>query len=125
LIVAMGAIAAEAAAAAEALSGQGVSVKVVVAASINPAPVDDLATLLAAFPVVLTVEAHYLTGGIGSLVSGVVAAERKGCRVIRCGVSTVPRGPSGSQEFLHHTYGLSREALADIAVQALRNARMS
>ena len=42
--------------------------------------------------VALTVESHYLVGGVGSLVCEVVAEQRLDCRVVRCGVSRVTRG---------------------------------
>ena len=38
----------------------------------------------------VTVEAHYLSGGLGSLVSEVVAESGLGCRVVRCGVAGPP-----------------------------------
>ena len=38
-------------------------------------------------PLALTIESHYLVGGVGSLVSEVVAEAGLGCRVVRCGVA--------------------------------------
>jgi transketolase len=118
-IVAMGPIAAEAAAAADLLRAQGVRCGVLVVASVQPAPVEDLAAALARVPVALAVEAHYATGALGSLVSEVSAERGLGCRVVRCGVRTNPDGICGSQGHLYRAHGLSREALVATALGAL------
>jgi transketolase len=120
LIISMGSITSEAVAAADALARQGINCTVMVVASLNPAPVDDLAEALARFSVALTVEAHYVSGGVGSLVSEVVAEQGLDCRIVRCGVRTTPDGVVGSQQFLHRVHGLTSEALTDAALQALQ-----
>jgi transketolase len=119
LIIAMGSVASEAAAAAAELEQRGIACTVVVVASLNPAPLDDLAKVLARFPVALTVEAHYATGGIGSLVSEVVAERALGCQVVRCAVWTASDGVSGSQEYMHRLHGLSRESLVETLLHEL------
>jgi transketolase len=84
---------------------------VAVVSSLNPPPNDDLAALLAPHSLVLSVEAHYLAGGVGSLVAEVCAERALGCRLVRCGIERAPAGRSGSQEYLHETFGLSRHSL--------------
>ena len=121
VMIAMGSVATEAVAAAEALEERGVQCAVLVVASVQPAPIDDLAEALARFPLALTVEAHYATGGLGSLVCEVAAERGLGGRVVRCGVRTMSHGASGSQRFLYAMHGLSREALVDTALAALRD----
>ena len=118
-LVAMGSIAAEAVAAADALGQRGVRCGVLVVASVQPPPTEDLAAALARVPVALTVEAHYAAGGLGSLVAEVAAERGLGCRVLRCGVRTTPDGVCGSQSFLHRTHGLSCDALVATALGAL------
>ncbi len=120
LFIAMGPVAAEAVAAAERLCERGVGATVAVAASITPAPVGDLVALLSRFRAVLTVEAHYVTGGLGSLVCEVAAEHGLPCRVTRCGIRSMPSGMIGSQEYLHQTYGLSADALVQAAMNATR-----
>ncbi len=122
VMVAMGSIASEAAAAAEALAAQRISAAVAVVASFNPSPTEDLATILARFPLAMTVEAHYVVGGIGSLVSEVIADRGLGCRLLRCGVKWTPQGISGSQRFLEDGHGLSAARLTENAVRTLREA---
>lgn len=119
LIITMGNVASDVASAADALAAQGVSCAVAVVASLNPAPVDDLGAILARFPLVLTVEAHYVVGGVGSLVSEVVAECGLNCQVVRCGVKSRPNGVSGSQSYLHRKHGLSSAALVETALQML------
>jgi transketolase len=120
LMISMGSITSEVVAAAEALARQGINCTVIVLASLAPAPLEELAEALARFSVALTVEAHYVTGGVGSLVCEVVAEQGLDCRVVRCGVRTKPEGLVGSQQFLHSLHGLTREALQEAALQALQ-----
>ena len=120
LIITMGSIASEVMAAADVLARHGISCTVMIVASINPAPVDDLAEWLSRFPVALTVEAHYVNGGVGSLVSEVVAELGINCRIVRCGVKRTPDGVVGSQDYLHRVHGLSSERLVEAALRALQ-----
>jgi transketolase len=118
-IVSVGSVAHEAVEAAERLGADGVDATVVVVSSFNPSPADDLARLFEQVPVVVTVEAHYVDGGLGSLVSEVVAGRGLGCRVVRCGIAQVPRGQSGSREHLLAAHGLAGRQVAASALRAL------
>jgi transketolase len=120
LIIVMGSVASDVATAAQTLSAKGVACTVAVVASFNPAPVEDLARFLARFPLVLTIEAHYICGGLGSLVAEVIAERGLSCRLIRCGVRSIPNGTTGSQSYLHQVHGLSSDALVETALQTLR-----
>jgi transketolase len=119
LFITTGSISCEAVAAAKILSGQGFACTVMVVAGVAPPPTEDLVKALSRFPLVLTVEAHYRSGGIGSLVSETVAERGLGCRVVRCGVEHTPRGVTGSQNFLNHANGISALALAETATRLL------
>lgn len=119
LLIAMGSITSEVVAAAEDLAIQGIACTVVVVASLNPAPINDLAKVLANFPLALTIEAHYLVGGLGSLVSEVVAENGLKCRIVRCGVNTIPDGISGSQNYFYHKHGISSKMLAETAMRVI------
>lgn len=118
-ILTMGSIAVEAAAAAERLDALGIRAAVVVVASVNPAPIADIAGALAGMRLAVTVEAHYVTGGLGSLVCEVVAQHGLACRVVRCGVATPPSGRTGSAAYFHGVHGLTREQLAQTVRSAL------
>lgn len=116
LILVMGSIACEAVAAAQALITQGIACTVVAVACLNPPPIADLVEVLSRFPITLTVEAHYVVGGLGSLVSEVIAEHGIPCRVVRCGISTSANGVCGSQNYLQKMHGLSKEAIVETAV---------
>ncbi len=96
LIVAMGSVAVEASAALETLRGQGVACTLVVVSSFNPAPTSDLADALSEHALVVSVEAHYVTGGVGSLVAEVIAEHGLPCRLVRCGVRERRARPAGN-----------------------------
>lgn len=119
LFITMGSVTSEVTAATELLATRGINCTVAVVASLNPAPISDLVQILSAFPVVLTVEAHYVIGGIGSLVSEVVAEQGLDCRVVRCGVQNSPQSESGSQNYYYQQHGLSRESLVSAAIREL------
>jgi transketolase len=119
LFVTTGSVAGEVVAAADALDTQGIHSTVLVIASLNPAPVRDLAESLARFARVMTVEAHYVNGGLGSLVAEVIAEHGISCTLVRCGVRTLSDGLAGSQAYLQERHGLSRRALVEAALQLL------
>jgi transketolase len=117
--VAVGSVAHEAVEAASQLATDGVDATVSVVSSFNPSPEADLAELAANVPVVVTVEAHYRHGGLGSLVSEVVAERGLDCRVVRCGIDRMPRAESGDRDHLLSLYGLTSPQLAVTALRAL------
>jgi transketolase len=119
VLVACGSVASEAAAAADGLAARGVRAGVLVVASVAPAPIDDLVAALGRVPLALTVEGHYVNGGVGSLVAEVIAEHRLGCRLLRCGVRRGPDGVSGSQRWMQEAHGLSASALAETVARSL------
>jgi len=119
LLVGMGGICAVVLEAAEALADAGVDATVLVAASLAPPPVEDLAAALARYPVAVAVEAHVVNGGLGSLVAEVVAEHGLGSRLVRVGVRQLTHGPTGSQAYHDEVAGLSRDAIVRAALAAL------
>ena len=119
LFISMGSITNEVTAAAGILADQGFDCAVLVVASINPAPVDELVKILSRYHTILTVESHYLAGGIGSLISEIVAGSAIDCRVVRCGVARTTGGKSGSQRYLRRYHGLDSKTLAMTALRHL------
>jgi transketolase len=111
VIVAIGSMTGVALEAQRQLLAEGISTVVAVAASIAPAPTDDLIKLLQSKRACITVEDHRLTGGIGSLVAETIADHALGVRLIRCGVSDPPDATSGSEEFLRRRNGLDVQGL--------------
>jgi transketolase len=119
LVVAVGAIARQAHEAVTRLAGRGVDAGLMIVDTVNPAPVDQLRQALADVPLAMTVEAHYRVGGLGSLLSEVVAEHGLACRVLRCGVDAMPVGRIGSEAFMTNRYGLSSSGLVESALRAL------
>jgi transketolase len=122
LILSMGAVSPEAVSAADQLAAQGISCAVAVVSTLNPAPVDDLRALLSRYPLAITTEAHYVVGGLGSLVSEVVAEAGIACRVIRCGVRETPTGITGSTPYFYEQHGISAGQLVQTVQAALQQA---
>ncbi|MBI4678149.1 MAG: 1-deoxy-D-xylulose-5-phosphate synthase [Elusimicrobia bacterium] len=120
LLIAAGSVAREVVAAADMLSARGVRSSVLLVSTLNPPPVEDLKAALAGHRVALTVEAHYVVGGLGSLVCEVAAENGLSCRVVRCGVWSAPDGASGSQDYYYRRHGLSRGAIMEAALRELR-----
>jgi transketolase len=121
-IIALGSIAGEAVRARELLERQGIGATVAVVASVQPAPVDDLLKLLGDRPLAVTVEAHYRTGGLGSLVAEVIAEHGLSCRLERRAVEAMPRGQTGTLDYLNDAHGLSAGAIAETVAHAFSHA---
>ncbi|MEP7134909.1 MAG: transketolase C-terminal domain-containing protein [Chloroflexota bacterium] len=112
LILSTGAITREVIQAAQLLSDQGLRSTILVIASIAPAPVSDLIKALSTFKCAFTVESHYITGGIGSLVAEIVADHCLNVRVVRLGFDVLLNNPLGSSAYLQAANGLSPEKIA-------------
>jgi len=118
VVISIGSISAEASAAVQRLSAKGVDATLAVVSSLRPAPVDDLRSLLDRFACAITVEEHYIDGGLGSLVCEVAAEMGSGCRVIRCGVKGMPSF-CGGETCLREAQGLSSDGIFNSALKAL------
>lgn len=116
LLVCSGSISSNAVAAAELLGAQGVGATVVVVSTLSPTP-DDLVDALGDFAAVVALEAHYLNGGLGSLVCEIVAEHGLRCHVARCGVRRLEPGVSGTEAYLQDLYGLSASKVAATAAE--------
>lgn len=119
VFVAMGPVAIAASEAATRLAAEGVSAGVVVVASVNPPPIDDLKEALSRVPLAISVESHYVVGGVGSLVAEVIAERGLSCRLRRCGIRTSNHGSSGSEMHLNRLHGLSPDVLVAAALDEL------
>jgi len=118
-IIALGPATRTALDAADLLAETGIDAAVAAVASFNPSPTADIADLLDHVPVAITVEAHYLNGGLGSFVAEVVAEHGLNVRLVRSAVRDMPRALSGSQQYLLEHYGLTPRAVADSALASL------
>ncbi len=104
--------------AADLLAERGVGARVVHVPSLKPL---DEAALLAALdgvPEVVTAEEHSVIGGLGGLISEVLAGARASARVTRLGLDDV-WGESAPNAFLLDRHGLTAAAVADRALRAI------
>jgi transketolase len=118
-LVALGGMGATAVTAAERLAADGVGASVIVVSTLNPSPVEDLAAALAEVRLAVTLEAHYVNGGVGSLVAEVIAEAGLPCRLLRAGLRSTPVGVTGSRDYLYDRYGLSAPKVAELAISSL------
>ena len=119
LLVAMGSIALDVDTAVVALQKQGIDCGLLVVSSVSPPPADDLAEALAGYSLAVAVEAHYTVGGLGSLVSEVIAERGLACRLIRRGAREASTGRSGSEQYFHQLHGLDTDGLVATVTGAL------
>lgn len=120
LFVCMGSIASAVVEAAEQLAEQGLDGTVAVVSSFNPSPAKDLCELLPRFPSVFTVEEHYLTGAVGSLVCETVAENRLPCRVVRLGIKSLSGKKLGRRNFMLEEQGLSADQIVARVLNTLK-----
>ena len=106
ILVSMGSTAATTVAAAEELGAAALIVS-----TLNPPPVEELARELSRFERVITVEAHCVSGGLGSLVAEVIAEGGLRCKLERCGVREASDGRSRSSDYYLARHDLSKEAI--------------
>ena len=67
----------------------------------------------------VTIEAHYLDGGLGSFAAEVIAEHGLHCRLLRRGIAEMPRGMTGSPSYLYGRCGLSARQIAEGAAATL------
>ncbi|MGH9490349.1 MAG: transketolase [Terriglobales bacterium] len=111
-VVAAGVTLPEALKAYDELKKDGIAIRVVDLFSVRPV---DAKTLLACAQAtqntILTVEDHYLAGGIGDAVAEAVGGQ--GVRVLRLGIQQIPH--SGTAEQLLHAYKIDAAAISEQA----------
>lgn len=116
-IIATGLMVNEALMAAEKLSDEGISARVVNMATIKPIDRDIIVDSAKKTGVIVTAEEHNIIGGLGSAVAEVVC-ETVPVPVLRVGVNDV-FGKSGPAVQLLHEFGLDADNIAAKAKQAV------
>jgi transketolase len=117
-ILATGAPVGEAVDAAEKLSGDGISARVVNVHTIKPLDADAVRSVAAECRALLTVEDHSIHGGLGSAVAEVLS-EGNGSRAPLRRVGMTTFGESGSPDELYAKFGLDAEGIARSARESL------
>jgi len=118
-LIALGTMAGEAVAAADELAVDGIDATVAVVSNLSPAPVADIQALVERVSLTVTVEGHYVVGGIGSLVAEVMAETGGQGRLVRAGVREMPRGETGSSGFLNARHAIDAASLTQVVRKTL------
>ncbi len=119
VFICMGTISHEVIEATDALSNKGIFSSVVIVSSFNPSPEQDIVKILKDFPLAITVEDHYITGGLGSFVAEVVAENGLATQLVRCGIRGLVE-ETGSRAFMNDKYGISSQKLVKTAIDSLK-----
>jgi len=119
LIIAMGNAASQAASAERALAQKGISATVALVSSISPRPEEHLIETISRHRHIFTVEAHYINGALGSMISEVIAENGLNARLSRIAVRQNPHGTVGSEDFLNESLGISAQSIVDTVVASL------
>lgn len=98
--------------AAELLAAAGIEARVVHVGCLKPLDEAALLAELAQSPVVVTVEEHSVLGGLGSLVTEIVADKSPGLRVVRHGLADTWSESAPNNYLLEH-YGLAADKVAE------------
>ncbi len=106
--------------AAEILAARGVSVAVLNAHTLKPFDSDTLRAASVSATLVMTVEEHWPTGGLGAAVAESLS-ERLPRRILRATMPDAFIGVVGSHEYLLQTCGICGDALAKRIADALEN----
>lgn len=110
-----GAILPEVMAAAESLRQNGFNVGVISAPFVTALDSDIVSELLAGTRLVVTVEEHLATGGMGGSIAEFAAARPSHPPVLRRGIAHPPPKIALDQNAMRKHHGIDRESLADLA----------
>jgi transketolase len=119
-IVACGVTVPEAEEAADALSSDGIAVRVIDCYSVKPIDAETLGRAAAETGGIVTVEDHWPEGGLGDAVLGALADAAERPQVIKLAVRDMPG--SGKPDELMHAAGIDADAIVG-AVRSLNSER--
>lgn len=118
LIIAAGTVLEDALDAAEALETYGISAQVVDMFSLKPLDEELVMQASVGKQLVVTVENHGVTGGLGSMVAELLATHPEHAPLLRIGVQE-QFGQVGSLQYLKRAYGLDSESIVKTVRAAL------
>ena len=111
-IFATGTLVNESVRAARLLSKSGIEAGVVNLSKLNPVDPEEIASACRKYKLVLTVEEHSVVGGIGSILSEVLAASPSHPRLVRLGVTNSGQA-AGNYAYMMERNGLTAKAIAE------------
>lgn len=102
------------------LEQRGLSCAVVVISTLQPINITQLRFLLCGYAHAFTFEAHYATGGIGTILAEVIAEHSLRCTLHVTGLVFTPGQLLGSQSYLEEQSGLSVEKMVEKISRTLK-----
>jgi transketolase len=122
-IFAMGSVVFEAFNAAEQLTADGISVELVNISSIRPLDRKQIIESAAKTKKVITVEEHSVHGGIGSIVSEIVAQEGLAATVVRLGITEGQFAKAGPRKEIRAHYQIDLKGIVETAQTLISKGR--
>ena len=120
-IFALGTIAQEAFAAAEALEESGISVEVINVSSIRPLDEIGILNSIQKNKCVLTVEEHNLSGGLSTIVSTIIAEAGIGIPFRRLGFKDGEYSKAGPRDAIRNHHGINHQGIKNTVISMLNN----
>lgn len=97
--------------ATELLAARGIDARLIHLPTIKPLDTPAFLELITGVDLLITIEEHSILGGLGGMISEIVADAAPGTRVVRLGLADA-WSESGPSDFLLDKYGLSPERVA-------------
>jgi transketolase len=111
-IIGAGGVVTDALTAADELSTQNISTRVVSMHTLTPVDVDEILDAVTATKAILTVEENQISGGLGGAVAEVCVETGIGVKFRRLGLAGVYSAIVGNQQFLRDYYGVGPTAIS-------------
>jgi transketolase len=98
----------------------GIDASVFVVSSFNLELANNLRESIGSFSKIISVEAHFTNGGLGSFIAEVIAENSVDCRLLRIGVIRHQTSHSGDAPYLNAAHGLDAQKISESALAFYR-----
>ena len=119
-LVTTGGILQESILAAVELESKGIDVKLISATNLTPNDPALIINSISNCKLVVSIEEHFINGGLGGLLSEVIAEHCLGTKLIRLGLKPEHVSTIGSQNYLRKLSGISAEGIVSATLGALK-----
>jgi len=119
-IFAIGSVVHEAYAAAQTLKANSINAEVINVSSIRPVDKKGIIDSIQKTKNVITVEEHSLHGGLGSLISEIIAEEELDARIVRLGITQGHFAKAGPREQIRAFYKIDKNGILENARKLLK-----
>jgi transketolase len=118
-LVTTGGILQESILAADSLDAEGINVKLISATNLTPVNPKSIIESISNCKLVISIEEHVINGGLGGLLSEIIAEHCIGIKLIRLGLKPEHVSAIGSQNYLRTLSGISAEGIVSATLGAL------